>query len=101
MNRRAWLALALFLALTAQVTIAPNLGNLPGIVPIASGGTGSTTPGEKGVRDEALSADGRFLYALDADARRVFAFAVRHDGRLDPVGDVDGLPATAAGLAAV
>jgi hypothetical protein len=26
---------------------------------------------------------------------------VRDDGRLDPVGDVDGLPATAAGLAAV
>jgi 6-phosphogluconolactonase len=62
---------------------------------------GSTTPGEKGVRDEGLSADGRFLYALDADARKVFAFAVRDDGRLDPLGDVDGLPATAAGLAAV
>lgn len=46
--------------------------------------------GEKGVRDEALSADGRFLYALDADARRVFAFAVREDGRLDPIADVDG-----------
>jgi 6-phosphogluconolactonase (cycloisomerase 2 family) len=62
---------------------------------------GSTVLGEKGVRDEALSADGRFLYALDADARKVFAFAVREDGRLDPVGDFDGLPATAAGLAAV
>jgi 6-phosphogluconolactonase (cycloisomerase 2 family) len=62
---------------------------------------GSTVLGEKGVRDEALSADGRFLYALDADARKVFAFAVRADGRLDRVGDVDGLPATAAGLAAV
>src|SRR5439155_5339435 len=61
---------------------------------------GSTVLGEKGVRDEALSADGRFLYALDADARRIFGFAVRGDGRLDPVGDVDGLPATAAGLAA-
>ena len=62
---------------------------------------GSTMLGEKGVRDEALSADGRFLYTLDADARKVFAFAVRDDGRLDPVGDFDGLPATAAGLAAV
>jgi 6-phosphogluconolactonase len=62
---------------------------------------GSTVLGEKGVRDEALSADGRFLYTLDADARRVFAFAVRDDGRLDPVGDIDGLPVTAAGLAAV
>jgi 6-phosphogluconolactonase (cycloisomerase 2 family) len=62
---------------------------------------GSTVLGEKGVRDEALSADGRFLYALDADARKVFAFSVRDDGRLDPVGDFGGLPATAAGLAAV
>jgi 6-phosphogluconolactonase len=62
---------------------------------------GWTVKGEKGVRDEALSADGRFLYALDADARKVFGFAVRDDGRLDPVGDIDGLPATAAGLAAV
>jgi 6-phosphogluconolactonase len=62
---------------------------------------GSTVLGEKGVRDEALSADGRFLYTLDADARKVFAFAVRGDGRLDPVGDFNGLPATAAGLAAV
>jgi 6-phosphogluconolactonase len=61
---------------------------------------GSTVLGKKGVRDEALSADGRFLYALDADARKVFGFAVRDDGRLDPVGDFDGLPATAAGLAA-
>jgi len=62
---------------------------------------GSTVLGQKGVRDEALSADGSFLYTLDADARKVFAFAVRDDGRLDPLGDVDGLPATAAGLAAV
>jgi 6-phosphogluconolactonase len=62
---------------------------------------GSTVLGEKGVRDEALSADGRFLYALDAEARKIFAFKVRDDGRLDPIGDFDGLPATAAGLAAV
>jgi 6-phosphogluconolactonase len=72
-------------------------GSLELVDPVA----GSTVLGAKGVRDEALSADGRFLYALDADARRVFAFAVRDDGRLAPVGDVDGLPATAAGLAAV
>jgi 6-phosphogluconolactonase len=72
-------------------------GSLALVDPIA----GSTVLGQKGVRDEAMSRDGRFLYALDADARRVFAFSVRDDGRLDPVGDVDGLPATAAGLAAV
>jgi hypothetical protein len=31
----------------------------------------------------------------------VFAFAVRDDGQLDPIGDFDSLPATVAGLAAV
>jgi 6-phosphogluconolactonase len=62
---------------------------------------GSTVLGEKGVRDEALSSDGRFLYTLDADPRKVFAFAVRDGGRLDFVSDFDGLPATAAGLAGV
>ena len=49
--------------------------------------------------DEALSADGRFLYALDADAQRVFGWAVEDDGSLTPVGSFDGLPATVAGLA--
>jgi 6-phosphogluconolactonase len=57
--------------------------------------------GEKGLRDEALSGDGRFLYALDADAQQVFGWQVGEDGGLAPVGAVEGLPATAAGLAAV
>lgn len=60
----------------------------------------STVEGEKGVRDEALSADGRYLYALDADARQVFGWHVGDDGSLHAIGAVDGLPATAAGLAA-
>jgi len=59
----------------------------------------TTVMGTKGIRDEALSADGRFLYALDADARQVFGWRVGHDGSLAPVGVADGLPATAAGLA--
>jgi 6-phosphogluconolactonase len=80
----------------SSYAIGPD-GSLSLVDPVA----GATVLGEKGVRDEALSADGRFLYTLDADARKVFAFAVRDDGRLDPVGDFDGLPATAAGLAAV
>jgi 6-phosphogluconolactonase len=60
----------------------------------------STNMGEQGVRDEALTADGRFLYALDADAHCVFGWRVGDDGVLDPVGSFDGLNATAAGLAA-
>ena len=61
---------------------------------------GTSVDGEKGLRDEALSGDGRFLYAIDADAGRVFGWAVGDGGRLDAVGSWEGVPATAAGLAA-
>jgi 6-phosphogluconolactonase len=60
----------------------------------------STRLGEKGVRDEGLTRDGRFLYAIDADAPRVFGWAVGGDGRLTPVGEFEGVPETVAGLAA-
>ena len=59
----------------------------------------ATRLGRPGVRDEAISRDGRFLYALDADAHAVFGWAVGEDGSLTAVGDVDGLPETVAGLA--
>jgi 6-phosphogluconolactonase len=60
----------------------------------------STRLGEKGIRDEALTPDGRFLYAIDADAQRVFGWMVDADGRLSPVGEFEGVPGTVAGLAA-
>lgn len=56
--------------------------------------------GQKGLRDEDISPDGRFLYAIDADARRIFGWAVGVAGSLEPIGSWDGLPATVAGLAA-
>ena len=59
-----------------------------------------TVENAAGVRDEDLTADGRFLYAVDADARRIFGYAVHENGSLEPVGSWDGLPATVAGLAA-
>jgi 6-phosphogluconolactonase len=60
----------------------------------------STRFGEPGVRDEAISRDGRYLYAIDADAQRVFAWAIGEEGALAPVGEFEGVPATVAGLAA-
>jgi 6-phosphogluconolactonase (cycloisomerase 2 family) len=60
----------------------------------------TTIDGQPGLRDEALSADGRYLYALHADAREVFAWEVGQDGTLTALGSANGLPATAAGLAA-
>jgi 6-phosphogluconolactonase len=61
---------------------------------------GSTGHGQKGIRDEAISGDGRYLYAIDADAGKLCGWAVGQSGQLSPVGQFGGLPVTAAGLAA-
>ena len=61
---------------------------------------GTAVEGATGLRDEDLTPDGRFLYAIDADARRIFGWAVSADGALTAVGSWDGIPATVAGLAA-
>jgi 6-phosphogluconolactonase len=61
---------------------------------------GSTRLGAAGLRDEDLSGDGRFLYAIDADGQRIFGWSVGDDGRLELVGGFEGVPATVAGLAA-
>ena len=71
-----------------------------GSIELADPVAATTVEGEKGVRDESLTTDGRFLYALDADAQKVFGWKVADDGTLSPVGSFDGLPATVAGLAA-
>src|SRR5262249_14133469 len=76
--------------------ISPD-GSIHLLEPVAA----TTRLGEKGLRDAALSADGSFLYALDADSQEVYAWLVGDEGRLAPVGAVDGLPATVAGLAAL
>jgi 6-phosphogluconolactonase len=52
------------------------------------------------LRDEDLSRDGRFLYAIDADGGRIYGWSVGADGTLEPVGSWDGVPETVAGLAA-
>jgi 6-phosphogluconolactonase len=71
-----------------------------GSLTLEDAAAGVAVEGRSGLRDEDLSGDGRFLYALDADARRVFGWSVDGAGRLDPIGSWAELPATAAGLAA-
>jgi 6-phosphogluconolactonase len=61
---------------------------------------GAAVEGQTGLRDEALTADGSFLYAIDADSGRIFGWAVGDSGSLDAVGSWEGVPATVAGLAA-
>jgi len=61
---------------------------------------GSTGQGRKGLRDEAISGDGRYLYAIDADAQNLVGWAVGQGGRLTPAGESGAVPDTVAGLAA-
>jgi 6-phosphogluconolactonase len=56
--------------------------------------------GHTGLRDEGMTDDGRFLYAIDADSQRVFGWSVGSGGALSPLGSWDGLPKAVAGLAA-
>jgi 6-phosphogluconolactonase len=60
---------------------------------------GVAVDGEPGLRDEDLTSDGRFLYAVDADNGRIFGWRV-DNGALTALGSWDGLPTTVAGLAA-
>ncbi|HYZ18111.1 MAG TPA: beta-propeller fold lactonase family protein [Gaiellaceae bacterium] len=70
-----------------------------GTLVLAAAVAGAAVEGQPGLRDEDLSADERFLYAIDADAGRVYGWAVE-GGELTALGSWNGLPATVAGLAA-
>ena len=61
---------------------------------------GISVDGKPGLRDEDLSSDGRFLYAIDADGGRIYGWSVDADGALEPIGSWEGVPETVAGLAA-
>jgi 6-phosphogluconolactonase len=61
---------------------------------------GTAIEGQPGLRDEDLTGDGRYLYAIDADGERVFGWAVSAAGILSPIGSWGGVPTTVAGLAA-
>jgi 6-phosphogluconolactonase len=74
--------------------------NADGSLSLEDATAGIAVDGETGLRDEDLSGDGRFLYVLNADSRRIFGWAVGDDGTLSPLGAWDGPPASAAGLAA-
>jgi 6-phosphogluconolactonase (cycloisomerase 2 family) len=71
-----------------------------GVLMLRDAVAASTRLGEKGVRDEVIARDGRHLYAIDADSRQLFGWEIRANGELSPVGAIDGLPETVAGLAA-
>jgi 6-phosphogluconolactonase (cycloisomerase 2 family) len=71
-----------------------------GSITLDEAAAGLAVDGQTGLRDEDLTGDGRFLYAIDADHGRVLGWAVGEGGSLSPAGSSEGLPATVAGLAA-
>jgi 6-phosphogluconolactonase len=79
----------------SSYTIAAD-GRLELLQPVA----GTTVEGQKGIRDEAVSRDGHYLYAVHADVQQLFGWQVDQDGTLTPVGAFGDLPTTVAGLAA-
>jgi 6-phosphogluconolactonase len=80
------------------VVSAFNVGSTGELV-LGNAVAAAAVEGEPGLRDEDLSGDGRFLYAIDADGGRIFGWRVE-EGTLAHVGSWNGLPATVAGLAA-
>ena len=71
-----------------------------GSLSLEDAAAGISVEGMPGLRDEALSSDGRFLYAIDADSGRIYGWSVEAEGALEPIGSWGGLPETVAGLAA-
>ena len=79
----------------SRFAIAPD-----GSITLEDAAAGVSVEGRPGLRDQALSGDGAFLYAIDADAGRVFGWGVGSEGELLPMGSWEGVPKTVAGLAA-
>jgi len=71
-----------------------------GTLTLADATAGITEDGRPGLRDEGLTSDGRFLYAIDADAGSIFGWMVGMNGELTAIGSWGSLPTTVAGLAA-
>jgi len=71
-----------------------------GSLTLEDAAAGIAVEGHTGLRDEDLTRDGRFLYAIDADAQRIFGWVVGDGAALSPIGSWAGVPATVAGLAA-
>jgi 6-phosphogluconolactonase len=71
-----------------------------GSLTLEDAAAGITEDGRPGLRDEDLTLDGRFLYAIDADSGSIFGWQVGQTGSLAPIGSWGGLPMTVAGLAA-
>jgi 6-phosphogluconolactonase len=84
----------------AESTVSRFAIGVDGSISLDDAAAGNVGDQRPGLRDEGLSEDGRFLYAIDADRGRVVGWRVGDAGTLTSVNARDGLPTTIAGLAA-
>jgi 6-phosphogluconolactonase (cycloisomerase 2 family) len=73
---------------------------MDGALTLEDATAGIAVDGRTGLRDEDLTVDGRYLYAIDADGGRIYGWSVGEGGSLEPAGSWEGVPSTVAGLAA-
>ncbi len=83
----------------ADSTVSRFSLSADGTIELEEAAAGSLNERRPGLRDEALAADGAFLYAIDADGGALVGWRVETDGSLEPVGTRGGLPRTIAGVA--
>jgi 6-phosphogluconolactonase (cycloisomerase 2 family) len=84
----------------ADSTVSRFAIAMDGSITLEDATAGDVGERRPGLRDEDLSDDGRFLYAVDADKGAVVGWSIGDDGALAPAVTIDGLPTTIAGLAA-
>ena len=84
----------------AESTVSRFAIAADGTISLEDAAAGSIDDRRPGLRDEDLTDDGRFLFAIDADGGAVVGWRVGMDGSLTPAGSRGGLPTTIAGLAA-
>jgi 6-phosphogluconolactonase len=84
----------------AESTVSRFALAMDGSITLEDAVAGSIGDRRPGLRDEGLSEDGQFLYAIDADGGRLVGWRIGDDGTLSPGIVRDGLPKTIAGLAA-
>jgi 6-phosphogluconolactonase len=84
----------------AESTVSRFAIGLDGSISLEDAAAASVGDPRPGLRDEDVTDEGRFLFAIDADGGSVVGWRIGTDGSLSRAGSWDGLPNTIAGLAA-
>ena len=84
----------------AESTVSRFAIGSDGSIALEDAAAASVGDPRPGLRDEDVTDDGRFLFAIDADGGSVLGWRIGMDGSLTTAGSWEGLPNTIAGLAA-